>query len=46
LHRLERATDKHFWSTRVNLDLRIILYRDADNPVLCYAAPHEEAYRC
>jgi mRNA-degrading endonuclease RelE of RelBE toxin-antitoxin system len=46
LHRLERATDKHFWSVRVNLDLRIILYRNADKLVLCYAAPHEEAYRC
>ena len=45
LHRLERATDKHFWSARVNLDLRIILYLDADHLVLCYAAPHEEAYR-
>ena len=45
LHRLDRATDKHFWSARVNLDLRIILYRDADHFVLCYAAPHEEAYR-
>ncbi|QQS53293.1 MAG: AAA family ATPase [Candidatus Competibacteraceae bacterium] len=45
LHRLDRATDKHFWSARVNLDLRIILYRDADHLVLCYAAPHDEAYR-
>lgn len=45
LHRLERAVEKNFWSARVNLDLRIILYRDADHLVLCYAAPHEEAYR-
>lgn len=45
LHRLERAIDQNFWSARVNLDLRIILYRDADDLVLCYAAPHEEAYR-
>ena len=45
LHRLERAVEKNFWSARVNLDLRIILYRNADHLVLCYAAPHEEAYR-
>jgi len=45
LHRLDRAIDQNFWSARVNLDLRIILYRDADDLVLCYAAPHEEAYR-
>lgn len=45
LHRLDRAIDRNFWSARVNLDLRIILYRDADDLVLCYAAPHEEAYR-
>ena len=45
LHRLDRAIDQNFWSARVNLDLRIILYRDADNLVLCYVAPHEEAYR-
>jgi mRNA-degrading endonuclease RelE of RelBE toxin-antitoxin system len=33
LHRLERAADKNFWSARVNLDLCIILYRDADHRV-------------
>jgi len=45
LHRLDRAIDQNFWSARVNLDLRIILYRDADHLVLCYAAPHDDAYR-
>ena len=45
LHRLDRAVDHNFWSARVNLDLRIILYRDTDNLVLCYAAHHQEAYR-
>jgi mRNA-degrading endonuclease RelE of RelBE toxin-antitoxin system len=27
LHRLDRASDQNFWSARVNLDLRIILFR-------------------
>lgn len=45
LHRVERAIDRNFWSARVNLDLRIILYRDADHLVLCYASHHEDAYR-
>jgi len=45
LHRIERATDKNFWSARVNNDLRIVIYRDNENMVLCYASHHEDAYR-
>lgn len=45
LHRIERAADKNFWSARVNNDLRIVIYRDNENMVLCYVAHHEDAYR-
>jgi mRNA-degrading endonuclease RelE of RelBE toxin-antitoxin system len=44
-HRLENAKDKNFWSIRVNQDLRIIIHRNKDTNVLCYADHHDPAYR-
>ncbi len=45
LHRLTGTSDPHFWSARVNLDLRIILHRAGENVVLCYVDNHDDAYR-
>ena len=45
LHRVEAARDPGFWSVRVNLDVRIIVHRSADNFLLCYVDHHDEAYR-
>ncbi len=43
-HKLDRARDKNFWSVRVNLDVRIIVHRSADNLLLCYVGHHDKAY--
>lgn len=43
-HRLDRATDRRFWSFRVNDDIRIIVHRTEDEFVLCYADHHDKAY--
>ena len=45
LHRVTGAREAGFWSSRVNLDLRIILHRSGDNVVLCYVGRHDDAYR-
>src|SRR6478736_764691 len=43
-HKLDKARDKNFWSVRVNLDLRIIVHRGAQNLLLCYVDHHDKAY--
>lgn len=45
LHRLERARDKHFWSFRVDRDVRVIVYKSREGLVLLYADHHDRAYR-
>jgi hypothetical protein len=44
-HRLGKARDKSFWSVRVNLDLRIIVHRSAENLLLCYVEVVRAPYR-
>ena len=44
LHKLDRARDKHFWSVRVGIDLRLIVHRSADSLLLCYVDHHDKAY--
>ena len=44
MHRLAKAKDPNFWSTRVSQDCRIILHRTSDSIVLCYADRHDPAY--
>jgi superfamily I DNA/RNA helicase/mRNA-degrading endonuclease RelE of RelBE toxin-antitoxin system len=44
-HRLENSKDKHFWSIRINDDIRIIIHRRDDTDVLCYTDHHDPAYR-
>lgn len=45
LHQVDKAPWPHWWSLRVNDDLRIILAHQADSYVLCYVDHHDEAYR-
>ena len=44
LHRLVHCEDPRFWSLRVNRDLRIIVHREGEALVLCYADHHDRAY--
>ena len=44
LHKLEQAKDPHFWSARVNQDIRLIVHKTAASFLLCYVAHHDRAY--
>lgn len=43
MHRIEKAPG--FWSVRVNVDLRIILYKNGETTLLAYVDHHDDAYR-
>jgi mRNA-degrading endonuclease RelE of RelBE toxin-antitoxin system len=43
-HKLDKAKDKHFWSVRVNDDIRLIVHRSAESLLLCYVDHHDKAY--
>ena len=43
-HRLERAKDKHFWSVRINTDIRLIVHKTTTSILLCYVDHHDKAY--
>ncbi len=43
-HKLDRAKDKRFASVSVNMDLRLIVHKSADNFLLCYVDHHDKAY--
>jgi hypothetical protein len=45
LHRVTNRRDPHWWSARVNLDLRIILHRRDGDQVICHVDHHDAAYR-
>jgi mRNA-degrading endonuclease RelE of RelBE toxin-antitoxin system len=44
-HKLDRARDKHFWSIRVSLDIRIIIHKTNSSLLLCYVDHHDKAYQ-
>jgi superfamily I DNA/RNA helicase len=44
-HKLDKARDPHFWSVRVNLDLRLIVHRTDTSLLLCYVNHHDPAYQ-
>ncbi len=44
-HRLDRAKDNRFWSVRATDDIRLIVHRNDDSLMLCYADHHDQAYR-
>ncbi|CBS87327.1 3'-5' exonuclease [Azospirillum lipoferum] len=43
-HRVERSRDPHFWTVRVNDDLRIVVHKTDGNFLLCYVDRHDDAY--
>lgn len=43
-HKLDKAKDKNFWSTRVSRDIRIIVHKTPDSLLLCYVDHHDKAY--
>jgi mRNA-degrading endonuclease RelE of RelBE toxin-antitoxin system len=43
-HKLEKPKDPHFWSVRVNLDIRLIVHRTDAGLLLCYVNHHDKAY--
>ena len=43
-HRIDRSRDKHFWSIRANVDLRVIVHKTAASFLLAYVGHHDEAY--
>lgn len=44
-HKLDKAKDKHFWSVRVNADIRLIVHKTDSSLLLCYVDHHDKAYR-
>lgn len=44
-HKLDKAKDKHFWSVRVNRDIRLIVHKTESSLLLCYTDHHDDAYR-
>ena len=44
-HKLDKAKDKHFWSVRVNDDIRLIVHKTDSSLLLCYVDHHDKAYR-
>ena len=43
-HRIERSRDPHFWSIRVNGDIRIIVHKTESSCLLAYVGHHDDAY--
>ncbi len=43
-HRIEKSKDKHFWSVRVNADIRLIIHKTNSSLLLCYTDHHDKAY--
>lgn len=44
-HKLDKAKDPHFWSVRVNRDIRLIVHKTAGSLLLCYVDHHDKAYQ-
>ncbi len=43
-HKLDKAKDKHFWSVRVDSDLRLIVHKTDASLMLCFVGHHDKAY--
>ena len=44
-HRIDGSKDPHFWSVRVNRDIRIVLHKSENSVLLCYVDHHDDAYK-
>lgn len=45
MHRVDRAKDPHFWTARVNRDLRLVLHKKDGATLLAWVGHHDDAYR-
>lgn len=43
-HRVDGAKDAHFWTVRVNRDIRIVVHKTGASLMLCYVDHHDDAY--
>jgi len=43
-HKLEKSSDKNFWSVKVNTDIRLIVHKTQNSFLLCYVDHHDKAY--
>ncbi len=44
-HRVAGSKDPHFWSVRVNKDIRVIVHKTDDSFLICYVSHHDDAYK-
>lgn len=44
LHRIDKCKDDHFWSARVNRDIRLIVHKTASSMLVAYVDHHDDAY--
>jgi UvrD/REP helicase N-terminal domain len=44
MHRIDNSRDPHFWSVRVNSDVRIVLHKTEASLLLAYVDHHDKAY--
>jgi hypothetical protein len=44
LHRIDKSKDPHFWSARVNRDIRLIIHKTRDSLLVAYVGHHDDAY--
>ncbi len=43
-HRVEASKDPHFWTVRVNDDIRLVVHKTDSSFLLCYVDHHDDAY--
>lgn len=44
MHRIDNSKDPHFWSARVNRDIRLIVHKTGDSVLIAYVDHHDPAY--
>ncbi len=44
LHRIDNSKDPHFWSARVNRDVRLIVHKTGESMLVAYVDHHDDAY--
>jgi hypothetical protein len=44
LHRIDNSKDPHFWSARVNRDVRLVVHKTGDSMLVAYVDHHDDAY--
>jgi len=44
MHRVDRAKDPHFWTARVNRDVRLVLHKKDGATLLAWVGHHDDAY--